>query len=186
MELSPEVLEGIGSKVVQEPLDLRLPSTVDLRLPSRFNVRNDELELSLLSDSERAKRALAQYDELVRKDRFSVKSYAAGLTVKNTSPDTAHQAESRGAKLDLSRKSNDWSQSIYDYNPYTPDQKGQQARLQIERTRQRSFDKVADMIHPGFGRMEFKVGDNKVRFDYLNARRCKLKGAGLCLQVGFH
>jgi|AGTN01.1.fsa_nt_gi hypothetical protein len=187
MELSSTELESLRSKV-QEPLDLRLPSALDLRLPTRFDVLQNEFELiesPLLSDSERAKRALEQYDEIMRKERFSVKSYARG-DLARTVANPAVQTEPHGVKIDLNRKSNDWSQSIYDYNPYTPDQKGQQAKLQIERTRQRSFDKVADMIHPGFGRMEFKVGDNNVRFDYLNARRCRLRGAGLCLQIGFH
>lgn len=181
MELSPEELEGVDSKVAQKPLDLRLP--LDLR--AKFKLQQEEqLEQSLLSDAERARRALEQYEELERKDPFSVKSDAVAKTVRKT-PDTASQPESRGFQFDLNSKGHDWSQSMYDYNPHMPDQKGQQAKMQIDRKRQRTFDRIADMIYPGFGRIEFKIGDSNARLDYLNARRCKgLKGVGLCLQIG--
>lgn len=196
MELSPGQVEALDASVLEKPLDLSLP--LDLR--SRYRLTQEHQsdlfapraerspssgEFSLLlSDSERTKRALDRYDELARKEPFSAKSYNYSELADKT-PNTAVQAEPRGTRIDLSAKKTDWSQSIYDYNPNSFDQKGQQAKLQIERTRQRSFDRVADMIHPGFGRMEFKVGENNVRFDYLNARRCKLKGAGLCVQIGF-
>lgn len=206
-ELAASEVETLDSKALEKPLDLRLPVSIDLHRPldlrsrsrlystDQFATRGEQPasrgvssesheELSVLSDSERAKLALAQYDELARKEPFSVKSYALSASIANESSNTAIQTEPRGTRIDFDRsKAPDWSQS--NYNPHSLDQRGQQAKLQIERTRQRSFDRVADMIHPGFGRLEFKVGENNVRLDYLNPRRCKLKGAGLCVQIGF-
>jgi len=205
--LAPSDVETLDPKVLEKPLDLRLPTSLDLHRPldlrSRYRLVPDYSTdqfatlgeqpasggsspewLSPLPDSERTKLLLDRYDELARKEPFSVKSYALSESIRNTSSNTTPQAEPRGTRIDLDRsQSPDWSQS--NYNPHSFDRKGQQAKLAIERTRQRSFDRVADMIHPGFGRLEFKVGENNVRLDYLNPRRCKLKGAGLCVQIGF-
>lgn len=55
----------------------------------------------------------------------------------------------------------------------------------ISQSRQEAADRIGDMIAPGFGRIEFDSGRNKIRIDYLYSRKCKLRGAGICFRMTF-
>jgi hypothetical protein len=49
---------------------------------------------------------------------------------------------------------------------------------------QRFSDRIADSIHPGFGRIESKNSSNQWRFDFLDPSRCKTKSRfGLCFTM---
>jgi hypothetical protein len=50
-------------------------------------------------------------------------------------------------------------------------------------TRQRFSDRAADMIFPGFGRIESKDPQNPWRLDYLYSGSCRVKGLGMCFSM---
>ncbi|MBS1991960.1 MAG: hypothetical protein JSS86_11340 [Cyanobacteria bacterium SZAS LIN-2] len=53
-------------------------------------------------------------------------------------------------------------------------------------SRQRFSDQAADMIFPGFGRIESKDPNNQWRLDYIYSSRCRTKGLGLCFSMKLH
>jgi len=50
-------------------------------------------------------------------------------------------------------------------------------------SRQRFSDRAADMIFPGFGRIESKDPQNPWRLDYLYSGSCRVKGLGMCFSM---
>ena len=56
-------------------------------------------------------------------------------------------------------------------------------KLFFERTQERAFDRIADNLFPGFGRLEFSLLKRDMRFDYLNGRKCGAQKFGLCLST---
>jgi hypothetical protein len=56
-------------------------------------------------------------------------------------------------------------------------------KLFFERTQERAFDRIADSLFPGFGRLEFSILKRDLRFDYLNGRKCGAQKFGLCVST---
>jgi hypothetical protein len=56
-------------------------------------------------------------------------------------------------------------------------------QLFFQQRQERAFDRAADSIYPGFGRVEFKLLGQNMRLDYLNGRKCGFKKLGLCLSA---
>lgn len=56
----------------------------------------------------------------------------------------------------------------------------------MEWNRQRLQDQIADFIYPGFGRIEsHHLNGMNSRIDYISAQRCGVRGWGLCWQLKF-
>jgi len=135
-----------------------------------------------VSDDEATRRALKLYDELRSVERFSLKPQRVygpftddDMERRSRRPSSSFDLKPRGAS----------AEDFGDYDPYSTDHRGVDAARQISQYRQRTADRIADMISPGFGRTEFNVGDNHVRIDYIYAKRCKMRGLGICLQMTF-
>jgi hypothetical protein len=64
--------------------------------------------------------------------------------------------------------------------PFTP---GYHTADLYNENRQRFADRAADMIFPGLGRITSKSANQEWRLDYPFARKCHVKGAGLCLSI---
>ena len=56
-------------------------------------------------------------------------------------------------------------------------------KLFFERNQERAFDRIADNVFPGFGRLEFSFLKHDMRFDYLNGRKCGAQKFGLCIST---
>lgn len=167
-----------------------------------------------LSAGEKTKKALAVYDRMRADDPYTLKSDRLDLELNRfgdcTGPCTVSPCVSPCARASIvlpytrpisstiqfeMEKSAPSPSSSNVYGPTYEDgryhhgreseRKNRDAQRKIDETRQRTFEKVADSIAPGLGRVEFKIGSNNARLDYLYAKRCRVKGVGICLQVQF-
>jgi hypothetical protein len=82
-----------------------------------------------------------------------------------------------------SNRSSDASNRSSDTRERFSDTRERSATVEM---RQRTADRIGDMIAPGFGRSEFSIGEARGRIDYLYAGRCRLKGVGICITIKFH
>lgn len=133
---------------------------------------------------EQAQRALRMYDMLLRGELFP-----RGYNLSEPGPVLQPRAEisagnSRKFKFNASQDQS-LMPSQY-YLVYDGDKRVNDPARELAIRTQSTADRIADMIHPGLGRFEFKIGSNRARLDYLNARRCRMRGVGICFQVGFH
>lgn len=122
-----------------------------------------------MSDEEATRRALKQYDQ-------SMRNWSIPPEKLNEILATNRVADPQD-KLRLGR--------TYDVTTLYS-QREQAAREQLEWSRQRFSDRVADVIYPGFGRIETTHANGATsRIDYINTRRCGSKGIGICWTYRF-
>lgn len=130
---------------------------------------------ALISDEEATARALKQYDQSMR--NWSLPPEKLNEIIATS------RAQDPQDKLRLGR--------TYDVTtPYSSrdlySSREQVAREQLEWSRQRFSDRVADAIYPGFGRIETTLPNGATsRIDYINTRRCGTKGIGICWTYRF-
>lgn len=173
--------------------------------PPLSNVFSPNDEISI----EQAREALEVYDRLRAADPYGLRSERLDLELKRFTDCSAGMCPdkfclgpcpSRSNALPPQKDLNDFAIErnksadvdvygpVYEDGRYQGDEgerKNREALRKIEAQRQRTFERVADSIAPGLGRVEFKAGSNDVRIDYLYAKRCRVKGIGICLQVRF-
>jgi hypothetical protein len=148
--------------------------------PDSFTLKPESIQE--ISAEEAVRRALRAYDAAIKNDPFWIKPKSVYGPVESVggSPNPSP----RSLRFDRKDSSSSYV-DMSDFSPYDSDRLSNDARRQISTSRQRTADRIADMISPGFGRSEFDVGDSHVRIDYIYARRCKMRGIGVCLQVTF-
>ncbi len=130
---------------------------------------------AVISDEEATARALKQYDQ-------SMRNWSLPPEKLNEILATSRVANPQD-KLRLGR-TYDVTTPYSARDPYS--QREQFAREQLEWSRQRFSDRVADVIYPGFGRIETTHANGATsRIDYINTRRCGSRGIGICWQYRF-
>lgn len=134
-----------------------------------------------LSSEEAVRHALREYDISVRDDSLA----ANGKRIYGPRESVSGSPNPSRNSLRFDRRDDSSLLESGDYSPFDSDRLSNDARRQISTQRQRTADRIADMIAPGFGRAEFDVGDNHVRVDYIYSRRCKTRGIGVCFQMTF-
>lgn len=186
-----------GSAALAAEVPVASPETKPLTAPVSFELKSDPASVSEavssdslvlqstnqqdLSPEELVRRALRDYDRSVKDDPFGIKPkpvYGPSQSVSG-SPNLSQKS------LRFDRKDSYSYSDPGDFNPYDSDRLSNDARRQISTQRQRTADRIADMISPGFGRAEFQLGENHVRIDYIYSRRCKTRGVGVCFQMTF-
>lgn len=134
-------------------------------------------------DEELARQTLALYDSLEAQDPFSPRYNKMRLTdpsFKSRDPNE-FRLERKARSLSQDERVMPFYEEPWDRNRMTDNRTTREVEM-----KQRTADKVADMISPGFGRKEFKIGGHaRGRFDYIYAGKCRVKGFGMCVHITF-
>jgi len=120
------------------------------------------------TDEMAARRALSQYDESMRNWSLPPATIDRILTDSRT--------DDMQSKFRLDRRDEDFSGA-----------RSPRTGAELEWSRQRFADRVADSIYPGFGRIETTYANGaSSRLDYIYTKRCGGRGGlGICWQYRF-
>lgn len=141
-------------------------------------------------DVKLAKEALALYDSMEAHDPFSPRYNKRRLTDQDFTPrpNSSFSSNKFSAQPRFERPlplaDEPWDRNRSTQDRFMQDRTKQDRVIEV---RQRAADRVADMISPGFGRKEFKMGGHAHgRLDYIYAGKCRVKGLGMCVQISFY